>query len=143
MALQMNVQTCQRCTKLFRQVRSPFCADCLDLIEMEFESIRDYLRAHPRATIAQGAAETGVPEKSILFLIREGRLTFGVPGTSLRCERCGTLIHDGRFCSKCVGGLRSEFLSMEPASDKTSDSAVLSDSDTYSGMHTKSKTKNP
>ena len=38
MALQMNVQTCQRCTKLFRQVRSPFCADCLDLIEMEFES---------------------------------------------------------------------------------------------------------
>ena len=142
MALQMNVQTCQRCTKLFRQVRSPFCADCLDLIEMEFESIRDYLRAHPRATIAQGAAETGVPEKSILFLIREGRLTFGAPGESLRCERCGASIHEGRFCAKCVGGLRSEFLSMEHAADKPALPPAPSDSDSYSGMHTKSRTKN-
>ncbi len=143
MALNLNVHTCQRCAKLFRMVRSPFCADCLELIESEFKSIRDFIGEHRGTTIAQAAAETGVPEKSILFLVKEGRLSFGTPGEILRCERCGTYISEGRFCNKCVGGLRAEFLTKEIQEGKSAPdpSTVSALEETYNGMHIKSRTK--
>lgn len=144
MTMNMSVQACQRCAKLFRHVRSPFCPECLDLIDSEFKTVSDYIAEHRRTTIAQTSAETGVPEKSILYLIREERLSFGEAGPTLQCERCNTFIPEGRFCSKCVGGLRTEFFSMDPnKADEPQKAGESLSEDIYNGMHTRFKRKLP
>lgn len=137
MGMNLNVRTCQRCSKLFHYVRSPYCGECLDLLETEFKTIRDYIDSHRRTTIAQAAAETGVPEKSILFLVKEKRLSFGMTGEGARCERCGVPIPEGRFCGNCVGGLRREYLAMDPEGEKPARSAAepTGERDDYSGIH--------
>ncbi|NLN46562.1 MAG: MerR family transcriptional regulator [Clostridiaceae bacterium] len=134
MAFDLHIQACQRCSKLFRRVRSPFCSACLDLIEEEFVVIRDYLTEHRGAGIGQVADQTGVPEKTILYLVREGRLSFGTLGEAFQCERCGALIQEGRFCDRCVGALRKEFLSSENTSGRSDDTAAP-DLELYTGMH--------
>ena len=39
-------------------------------------------------------------------MVREARLTFADDSlVGLECERCGKMIHCGRFCKDCAGGL--------------------------------------
>ena len=98
--------------------------------------IRDYLAEHRNAGIGQVSDQTGVHEKTILYLVREGRLSFGTQGEVFRCERCGALIQEGRFCDRCVGALRKEFLSTENGSGRLEEKPALDqDLERYRGMH--------
>lgn len=52
------------------------------------------------------ADECGTTLKQIKKWVREERLVFSEDSlVGLECERCGRMIHSGRFCKDCAGGL--------------------------------------
>ena len=100
----MDVKKCRRCGHMYQFIRSPFCADCLEKVDEEYQRVRDYLEESPRATIDTIARETKVSRPILLHLIREGRLTLATP--QVFCERCKAAIQAGRYCEKCLGQLQ-------------------------------------
>ncbi|NLW12072.1 MAG: MerR family transcriptional regulator [Clostridiaceae bacterium] len=103
-----NVKTCRRCRKLFNYIASPYCPRCVDEIDREFRIVRDYIYEHPNEGIQEIADATEVDERSILALLRDGRLELDSSSSELQCERCGTSISTGRYCDSCQGNLSSE-----------------------------------
>jgi predicted nucleic acid-binding Zn-ribbon protein len=85
----VSVQACQSCGGLFAHLPRGVCAGCLDQREQEFRLVRDWLRDHRGAPIAEVSAATGVDEGTIVRFIREGRIDVVDPTTdpSLRRDR--------------------------------------------------------
>jgi len=98
-----NVRQCSMCRKPFISLGSKLCGNCLERIELDFVTIRDYLYNQSGSiSIKELAKETEVPEKSILHLLREGRIELMVSGADgLVCEMCGRTIASGQFCVNC------------------------------------------
>jgi len=80
------------------------------LEEEEFKRVRTFIRENPGATIIETAEGTGVDEQKIFRFLREGRLiSQGLQSSaSLRCERCGQPVSEGRYCRSCKAELESE-----------------------------------
>jgi len=89
----------------FQTYGSKICKDCLAQLDEDFLKIKDYLYEHDSAGIDEVAEETGVPRKSIMFLLKEERLTVGSDGDDggglLKCETCKKPIRTGRICKSC------------------------------------------
>lgn len=75
------VQSCRGCGKLFSFLPRGLCADCIDLREERFHTVREWLRDNPGASIMAAGQATGVEEGLIAEFIREGRLQFAGAGT--------------------------------------------------------------
>jgi flagellar operon protein (TIGR03826 family) len=103
-----NVRQCRRCRKLFNYVASPYCPRCIDEIDREYRVVRDYIYENPHAGIKEIADATEVNDRTILQLLREGRLELDSSVGGLSCERCGTSINTGRYCDSCQAQLSSE-----------------------------------
>jgi uncharacterized protein len=71
--------------------------------EAKYEQIKDYILAHPKATVAQIAQENDVTPSKLFEWIREERLEFSddCEYAWFRCEMCGIKIKSGRLCSSC------------------------------------------
>ena len=54
-----------------------------------------------KVPIEEVVENTGVPEKVILYYLKEGRLSMVNATGLLRCEQCGATINFGRLCEKC------------------------------------------
>jgi hypothetical protein len=105
----MNVKTCKFCKKS-HQGFSALCPSCVQQLDDKYVTVRNYLDKNPRGTLTIIAEETGVDEKSLLFLMREGRISLRDSGSSLDCLMCGAKIASGRYCNKCKDKL---FLTLE------------------------------
>lgn len=70
------VQSCKGCGKLFSFLPRGLCADCIDLREERFHTVREWLRDNPGASTMAACQATGVEERLIAEFIREGRLRF-------------------------------------------------------------------
>lgn len=56
------------------------------------------------------AEECETTLRQIKKWVREERLVFSEDSlVGLECERCGRMIHSGRFCKDCAGGLENAF----------------------------------
>ena len=90
----MSLINCARCQRMFRRTGAGrVCFDCMEAEEQAYRSVRDFLEAHPGATIPVVAEGTGVDEGMVLKLLQEGRLvTLGdlTSGMATECQRCGT-----------------------------------------------------
>jgi len=69
-----TVETCRECGRLCGFLPRGVCADCQDLREERFRTVKEYLADNPGASILQTASTTGVEESLIVGWIREGRL---------------------------------------------------------------------
>ena len=79
------VQSCKGCGKLFSFLARGICPDCIDLREQRFQTVREWLRDNPGASIMAACQATGVEERLVAEFIREGRLQFaGVETESAR-----------------------------------------------------------
>ena len=98
-----NVKQCSMCRKPFISLGSKLCGNCLERLELDFVTIRDFLYNHSGGMSIQDLAkETEVPEKNILQLLRDGRIELMVSGAGgLTCEMCGKPIASGQFCVDC------------------------------------------
>lgn len=116
----MSVVKCQDCGGLFSFLPRGVCAPCLDQTEVDYQTVRDYLRDNPGTALFQVAEATEVDEGRIQNFIAEGRIDFATAvQTSFSCEVCGTTIASGRHCEPCrrrlVAGLNESFEVKEQA----------------------------
>ena len=96
----MGLANCKECGKLFVQNPSGLCPDCYRIEEENEELVAKYLRGNRNATISDVHEATGVAEKTILKMIKKGRIT-GDFNIAYPCETCGKPILEGRVCSEC------------------------------------------
>jgi hypothetical protein len=76
----MSVDNCRGCGKIkLKKMGNLFCADCMKAQSEELRKIKDYILAHPLATIFDIHREAGVPLKAIQDFIKNAEK----PPTSL------------------------------------------------------------
>ncbi len=95
----MSLKNCPDCGKLFVDNASGMCPDCYRLEEEAEYKIGEYLRKHDKVSIQEIHEATGVKEKTILRMIKRGRIVTG--SVSYACDSCGAPIYEGRLCSEC------------------------------------------
>ena len=106
-----NIKSCKFCGKLFKSLGSDICPVCSVQLDEDFRKIREYqYNESVEMSINDIAEKTGVPEKTILYFISEGRLSqkLDPSGGSLKCAICGAQIRSGKLCQKCLGLWNSE-----------------------------------
>ena len=103
----MEIKNCKKCGRLFNYLSGkPICPDCKKAIEDKFQQVKEYIREHGRAGIAEVAEANEVDVKQIKQWVREERLIFSDEAAiTIECENCGAPIRAGRFCQKCVGNM--------------------------------------
>jgi flagellar operon protein (TIGR03826 family) len=108
----MNLENCPNCGRLF--VKSPFrdiCGSCYREEEEAFEKVYRFLRKRENrmATMTQIIDATGVKESLLIKFIKSGRLQLAqFPNLGYPCDRCGTLIREGRMCANCSKDLNKQ-----------------------------------
>ncbi|WP_196592602.1 flagellar protein [Pectinatus sottacetonis] len=102
-----KMRNCPECGKLFIDTGAGMCRDCLRKEEESELIVSSYLRDNPGSTIKEIYDATGVKERTIMRMIRAGRF-IGKGKISYPCERCGTLITEGRYCNKCMQELKED-----------------------------------
>ena len=100
----MNIVQCQFCKKPFQSLGRKICPACLEQIDRDFITVRDYIYEHKNSDMDTVCEETGVSKQIILHLLKEGRLIMddesGAEGL-LHCEVCRKPINSGRMCKDC------------------------------------------
>ena len=104
-----TLKNCPRCGALFMDMGRKICDKCYEQELKDEETAAEYVREHPDARAKEIAEATGVREKLIVKMIREGRFisTSGVE-IYYGCERCGKPIKRGRFCDACNKSIITE-----------------------------------
>lgn len=101
----MDIKTCRFCRKTFRGF-NVLCPSCIEQLDSKYILVRNYLDKNKTAVMSQVAEETGIDDKSLFYLIREGRLSLrGGEGSEIPCMKCGAPISSGKYCDKCKGNL--------------------------------------
>ena len=101
----MNITTCQFCRKPFASLGGRICPACMEQIDKDFITVREYIYEHKHSNIDRISKETEVPKPIILHLLKEGRLIIDSPDGDgvLFCESCKKPINTGRLCKDCMG----------------------------------------
>ena len=99
----MNIIQCKLCNKPFQSLGARTCPDCLQKIDRDFITVRDYIYDNPDSKIDKVVEDTGVEKAVILHLLKEGRLTLDTPDAEgmLVCYVCKKPITSGRMCKEC------------------------------------------
>lgn len=105
----MAFKSCQKCGRIFALIRSPFCGSCLEIIDQEYRLIRRHIDEHPQATVTDIATDLQIDERTILYLLREGRLETRQK-VHWPCSGCGHPIQAGDTCADCRSRLVSNFM---------------------------------
>ena len=106
----MNIMQCTICKKPFQSLGRKICPDCLEQIDKDFITVRDYIYEHKQTNIDKVSEETEVSKQTILHLLKEGRLILDGPEGEgiLTCESCKKPINSGRLCKECQGKIASK-----------------------------------
>jgi len=99
-----ELENCKGCGKLFVRVSSPYCRDCLNEQEKQFDTVYSYIRKQENrmSTVTQVHEATDVDLDWIYQWIREGRLKTAVfPNLGYPCRSCGRTIQNGTLCEHC------------------------------------------
>lgn len=95
---------CENCggVMIFKGVGEYRCEDCSYVEYDDYGKVRLYLEKNSGATITQVEEGTGVKQKIIRQMLKEGRLEVTANSkTFLKCEICGAPIRSGNLCAKC------------------------------------------
>lgn len=107
----MNIRNCRSCGKIFNYITgAPICPSCRETVEAKFQEVKEYIREHRGAGIAEVAEACEVEVSQIRQWLRDERLEVTEDSALfLNCESCGAPIRCGRFCDKCKSGITKEF----------------------------------
>lgn len=103
----MGLGNCPECGRLYMENPARMCQDCLQQEEIDEVKVGEFLRENGNASIEQINKHTGVKEKTILRMMKKGRL-IGNYRISYPCELCGELIDEGRLCISCSKGINKQ-----------------------------------
>lgn len=112
----MNIKNCRSCGRIFNYVAGAvICPSCREGQEAKFQEVKEYVREHKGAGIAEVAEACEVEPAQIRQWLREERLEVTEDSAVfLNCEFCGAPIRCGRFCEKCKGSMRKDLQSVMP-----------------------------
>ncbi|MEI2358329.1 TIGR03826 family flagellar region protein [Mesobacillus zeae] len=103
---------CPACGEIF--VKNQFrdvCGNCWKEQEQAYDVVSKYMRKRENraATILQVVEATGVDEELILRFVKTGRLQIAqFPNLGYPCDKCGSIIREGRICGSCAAKMREE-----------------------------------
>ena len=104
-----KMKNCSSCGKVFVSINNArICMDCREKEEQWERTIVEFVRDHPKSTIAEIVGATGVQEPVIRRMIREGRFVSTGIELYYPCEKCGSPIDKGQYCDKCQKEMRDE-----------------------------------
>lgn len=87
---------------VFKGVGEYECEDCGELAYDDYGKVRNYIEKRPGATTADVETGTGVSQRSIRRMLREGRFMLSEDSKAmLYCDMCGKAIRYGRLCEEC------------------------------------------
>lgn len=95
---------CPECAgvMVYKGVGEYVCEQCGFVAYDDYGKARNYVEEHMGANAAEVSKATGVSQRAIREMLKEGRLEIAPNSTLfLRCEICGATIRWGRFCPKC------------------------------------------
>jgi len=127
----MNIIQCHFCKKPFQSLGGRICGNCLEKIDKDFITVRDYIYENKHADMDTVSEETGVSKQIIMHLLKEGRLIVDDPedsGGLLTCEVCKKPIRTGRMCKDCkdaVATTMQKSMTRKPFENQRSNSANL------------------
>ena len=108
---QKKLKNCAQCGRIFSPMRGEkLCRDCR-LKEEEVErQVLSYVRDNPGCSIKEAMEATGVPEKIIKRMAREGMFVNVQTSENFvyPCMGCGKPIRNGTYCTDCLQRLRTE-----------------------------------
>lgn len=102
---------CANCDKVFVKTVRDICHECYLEEEEMYDKVYKFLRKKENrsATLQQVHEATGVPEKTIIRFIKEGRIrTVDFANLTYPCASCGEPINTGKLCHKCVSNIETE-----------------------------------
>lgn len=108
----MELTNCPDCGEIF--VKNKFrdiCEKCWKEEEKAYDIVSKYMRRRENraATIIQVVEATGVSEEQILKFIKTNRLQLAnFPNFGYPCDKCGTIIREGRLCTSCAGEIKAD-----------------------------------
>lgn len=107
----MNVRNCRNCGRIFNYMVGPvICLGCKDAVEAKFQEVKEYVREHHGAGIAEVAEACDVDAAQIRQWLRDERLEVTEDSAIfLTCEGCGGPIRSGRFCESCNVAMKKGF----------------------------------
>lgn len=107
-----EISNCPNCGAIFAKNKfRDVCQKCYVEEEKKFEEVYQFIRKRENrtATIQQVIEGTGVEEALILKFIKIGKLKLAqFPNLGYKCEKCGSIIRDGRLCRSCTDDLKSQ-----------------------------------
>ncbi|MBE4907058.1 hypothetical protein IMZ08_03175 [Bacillus luteolus] len=113
----MALTNCPNCNALFVKTNlRDVCEACYKEEEKQFETVYQFIRKRENrtATMLQVVEATEVEEELILKFIRTGRLKLAnFPNLGYPCQKCGTLIREGKLCGHCSSDIRSQLSELE------------------------------
>lgn len=87
---------------VFKGVGEYQCEECKSLDYDDYGKVRLYIEGHKGATASEIEAATGVKQRTIRNMLKEGRLEVTPDSKAfLHCEICGKAIRYGRLCQEC------------------------------------------
>lgn len=97
---------------LYSGVGKCLCSKCKEEDEEQFNCVKDYIYAHPSATIKEVSEKTNVRIVRIKTYLKEGRIMISDDSAIfLNCEICGAQLKFGRICHNCASTLSNEIKS--------------------------------
>jgi flagellar operon protein (TIGR03826 family) len=118
-----DFRNCPVCGKIFVRKTRNLCPACVAEEEKDFDVVRKYLYAHPKANIVEVAEQTTVSEETILNFLKEGRLKAQGMSTMLSCKLCGAPIGMGDYCESCLNSLNQKFSSPKSSAQARKDTS--------------------
>ena len=99
-----KIRNCSECGKLYADSGLGMCRDCYRQEEENEAVVANFVRDHPHTSVEEIHEATGIKEKTIYRMIRNGRVVSEME-ISYPCESCGTPIVKGRLCDKCSSSI--------------------------------------
>lgn len=113
----MEVASCPVCGRLYMKSVVNMCPDCLRKEEENEKIVSEYVDTHPRCTVEEVHAVTGIKESVIYRMIKSGRLQ-ECENLYYPCQQCGKTINKGRLCKNCMENFLEQVKDMKAKEEK-------------------------
>lgn len=110
-----KLKNCSGCGKVYMEIGQGMCPDCYRKEQEDEQTVYSYVRDHDRCSIKQIVDDTGVKERVILRMLKQGRFIASGFQINYPCQGCGTPITTGKLCSKCSNDIINQAKRLEAA----------------------------
>ncbi len=112
-----EASNCPSCGSIFmKNAFNTVCHKCKKVEEAFYDKVYNFMkkRENRAATMEQVINATGIEEELLYKFIKSGRIqTTRFPNFGYPCDKCGTIIRQGKLCDKCTNEIKSDLQQLE------------------------------